>query len=260
MAGKTYETSGTERQRRDAEPIQSTNTAFRFRISDVLFWMICLGITLAALRHCGPPRAPWYFVDEYARYRAFLIGAPILALLYMGPVGSLVWTALFGWRSAAPFPRQPGHWLWMQVGLGMLERLAMAGRYPFDYGHAGLPLPWVWLPTIALAIVAGFKQADTNWRLFFAMLAGFRVMVVTLVTFGMPEPSFNSWDLLLHWLLLVVAAMLLIGAGISLANAVDADRRVPVQRDRLHTSGIAVLFLDLLAQLLLLSASPQTRE
>src|SRR5262245_45654350 len=95
------------------QTLSSRPPAPQFTLQHLFVGMTAIAIALGLVASLRPPQtfgappSPAFYV----------VASLIVCIVYSGPVAALLWAMLCGWRRDATFPREPGHWFLVLLGL-----------------------------------------------------------------------------------------------------------------------------------------------
>jgi hypothetical protein len=167
--------------------------------------------------------------------------------VYWLPITSLLLGLSKLWEPSLPFPKQPGHWLLIQSGVAILERLAFLTWYPpraesylGPYNAAPLIIAASFIPGCFSAALAALYQTEEKWRRVFVVMAALRLAILV------PTAAYELF-------LLDAGAMGFCGGMLSLMFSIAwiayfllaVREESPDQAsDRLHLAGIVLYLFD----------------
>jgi hypothetical protein len=167
--------------------------------------------------------------------------------VYWLPVTSLFLALSRLWDSSLAFPRQPGHWLLIQCGVAILERLGLLALYPpreegylGPYNAAPLLIAASFLPGCISAAIADLYQAEEKWRRVFVVMRALRLVILV-------PTAANELFLLDAELVWIVAGMISVILSVAwIVSFLFAVREESPQQasDRLHVAGIVLYLFD----------------
>jgi hypothetical protein len=231
----------------DSTPPPSTRPQ-RLAIIHLLGWMVGVGAVLAIYR-LGD--ALLGFKGQRTLFDQFVqLG---FGLTYGTAISGL---ALFVWRwrrGSGSLPTQPGHWLLVFGGLGLLIDVGVAfavnvGPMAFGYKYAGLDY-WSWythqlvgwsIAGLIAAVVATKMQAAWRWH-----VVAWTVLAMTVANAAAMVTELLGVQGILrgNWTYDVALAVRLVGevcCVMAIAAAEFNDRRRGLPRDWLHLGGVCM--------------------
>jgi hypothetical protein len=167
--------------------------------------------------------------------------------VYWLPVTSLFLALSRLWDSSLAFPRQPGHWLLIQCGIAIFERLGLLTLYPpreegylGPYNAAPLLIAASFLPGGISAATAALYQAEEKWRRVFVVMAALRLAI--LVPTAANELFLLDADAMgfLGGMLSVIFSIAWIAYFLLAVREESPDQT----SDRLHVAGIVLYLFD----------------
>jgi hypothetical protein len=222
-----------------AEPGPDALPLPRFTLQHLFTGMTALGIVLGMAASIPPPE----LFDAPPSRDFYVVASLLVGLIYAGPIAALLWGLLFGWRRDATFPREPGHWFLILLGITVIERWASLQLLRFAGPRHALPwLIWsyIWMLPGLMGAAAAFLAArcmpEGNWRFAFEVQGVLKVLLVAVafeVNLAPPPNPVRSF------IGVLVLGAIGIGGKLLILLAVTEDKQ---SRSTLHRLGIYAAF------------------
>jgi hypothetical protein len=231
-------------------PFSTRKIAPRLGIIHLLGWMIGVGVVLAIFRattdlaNYSPEWLPFVRMQQ--------LGFGIAYGTAISGLGLFLWR---WWRGAPGGPSQPGHWLLVFGGLGLVIDLltTLVIKLVLHWSGTGIELThfgaylfyqtMVWwmaavVATIFLACLSGASRWWIAMTVVTALLLTLNSLVTTLSFYGYMHGAAGTWT----WkvpIMVRIATTLIVLAILWMAEIVD--RRHRVSRDWLHGAGVVAI-------------------